>query len=98
MSTPRIKYGDPERDNLRSSSNELKELKRLSAWQDVKEHFREVSEEHQKALQRRGVDQRKADFCRGALAVIDDLINEEENILDMLIEFAEELEQQNNGR
>lgn len=98
MPTHEVQYGDPEKDQIKSSSSELKELREMAAWQDIKGHFLEVAQEHRKRLRREGVSQRDADFSRGALAIIHDLTNEDENILDLLIELAEQIEEETDGR
>lgn len=96
---PEIEYGDPERDNLRASANEFSTLKEMAAWKDIKDHLREVKQEHVKRLSREGVNQRDADFSRGAIAICNDLIGTEgQSLVDMLRDLAEQIEEQQNGR
>lgn len=96
---PEVEYGDPERDELRASSNEFAELQKMAAWHDVKQHLEEVKESHLQRLAQENADQRESDFSRGVIAICNDITgNGGESLVDMLRSLAEQIEEESNGR
>lgn len=95
---PQVQYGDPERDELKASEEDLRQLKEHPGYYEIKAHFREWLELYKDQLAQRDVPQRQADILRGNIEICESFLGEgnEDSLLDMLILLAQE--QKEHGR
>lgn len=99
MNQYRVEVGDPERDEVSASGEELFDLKDHPGWHAVKDHLKEVLQHRRTQLTRVDIPQRKADHTRGQIELCEAILGESERhepLIDMLIQIANE--QQQDGR
>lgn len=94
---PQVEYGDPERDDLAASEEELRELKNHPGYHEVRRHFEEWLDLYRNQLTKKNISQRDADRLRGNIEICEDFLGEGgQSLLDMLIGLAQD--QKDNGR
>lgn len=99
MNQYQVEIGDPDRDEVNASGEELFDLKDHPGWNAVKDHLREILDHRRTKLARVDISQREADRTRGQIELCEAILGESEShepMLDMLINIANE--QQQDGR